>query len=362
MLQRSAHFAFAVRLGALLTLLGAGTGGCGNGSPSYATGPLPGDSTGSPIDSTPPDPDTTGSPPDTVTSPPDTVPSPPDTVTSPPDSTDSLPPAPPPTHVGLAFGPAQQPPSEWGKETDATVWAAQPESLLTWLDRARRANLRYYISFTGSAPNLVDGNGFSITRWKQRVDRFRGIDLQSYIDDGTIAGHFLLDEADDKSNWNGKIVPVELIEEMARYSKEIWPTMPTIVRAFPSYLATYPHQYQYLDAVRVQYHARFGDLEQFIRSNADRTKQLGLILMAGLNVLKGGGPESGIPSPSGDNKYYMDATQLRSWGKRFLAEPGLCGFIMWQYDSVYFSRPDIIAAMAELKQQAERLPNRACRK
>ena len=78
----------------------------------------------------------------------------------------------------------------------------------------------------------MDGNGFKIPWWKQRVDRFRGIYWQLDIDDGTIAGHFLLDEADDKSNWNGKIVPVELIEEMARYSKEIWLTMPTIVRAF----------------------------------------------------------------------------------------------------------------------------------
>jgi hypothetical protein len=107
---------------------------------------------------------------------------------------------------------------------------------------ARRLKLRLYVSFSGSVPYIRNTNGFGLTLWKQRVDRFRGLDPQSYIDDGTIAGHFLLDEADDKSNWNGKIVPVELVEQLAAYSKGIWPTMPAIIRASTSYLANLPRQ------------------------------------------------------------------------------------------------------------------------
>ncbi len=268
----------------------------------------------------------------------------------------------PPTHVGLAFGPAQQAPAQWGPESGATAYPAQPESLLIWLESARRLNLRLFISFSGSAEYIRDANGFSLDLWKRRVDRFRSMDLQPYIDDGTIAGHLLLDEADDKSNWNGHVVPVELVDQMAQYSKQIWPTMPAIIRAFPAYLDDYAQEYRYLDAVRVQYHARFGDLNQFIETNARLADQLGLIMVGGLNVLKGGGPESGLPNPSADDKFYMNAAQLRSWGKRFLSEPGLCGFLLWQYDPVYFSRPDIRAALDELEQQARTLPNRACRK
>jgi hypothetical protein len=291
---------------------------------------------------------------------------PPDSTVTPPDTIVTNPPGTPPTHVGMAFGHAQQPATTWGPGTGATVYTAQPESLLARLDAARRLNLRLYISFSGSAPFIRDANGFSFTLWKQRVDRFRGLDLQSYIDDGTIAGHFLLDEADDKSNWNGKIVPVELIEQMAAYSKAIWPTMPAIIRAFPAYLATYSGKYDHLDGVRVQYHARFGDLDQFIATNVRLSSQLGLLMIGGLNVLRGGGEESGLLNPSSADdkrpKYYMNASQLSTWGKRFLAEPGLCGFILWEYDSAYLGRADISAATAELEQQARGLPNKACRK
>jgi hypothetical protein len=351
-----------VRFGSFLLWLAIAAGGCDNGPPSYATGPLPGDSTGLPADSTPttPPPDTTPQvpPPDTL---PDTTATPPDTSSTPPDTVVENPPGTPPTHVGLAFGPAQQAPGQWGPNVDATAYPAQPESLLIWLETARRMNLRLFISFSGSAEYLRNSHGFSLELWKRRVDRFRGMNLQPYIEEGTIAGHLLLDEADDKSNWNGHVVPVEYIDQMAQYSKQIWPTMPTIVRAFPAYLDDYPHPYQYLDAVRIQYHARFGDLDQFIESNVGLARQLGLVVVGGLNVLKGGGPTSGLPNPSDDSKFYMNASQLRSWGKRFLSEPGLCGFLLWQYDPLYFSRQDIEAALKELKQQAATLPNRACR-
>jgi len=69
-----------------------------------------------------------------------------------------------------------------------------------------------------------------------------------------------------------------------------------------------------------------------------------------------GGPDA--PHP----QYYMNAAQIKAWGKRFLSEPGLCGFILWQYEPAYLARPDIAAAIKELEQQARGLPNKACRK
>lgn len=35
---------------------------------------------------------------------------------------------------------------------------------------------------------------FSLTKWKALVDRFRKVDLSPYIADGTLMGHFLIDE------------------------------------------------------------------------------------------------------------------------------------------------------------------------
>jgi hypothetical protein len=214
------------------------------------------------------------------------------------------------------------------------------------------------ISFTGNEQYSRDSNGFNLTLWQQRVDRFRGIDFESYIADGTLIGHLLMDEPGDPHNWNGKVVPQSAIEAMARYSKEIWPSLTTIVRAWPSsYLKGY--SYPHLDAVWIQYHARWGDLETFLDTNMREAKALGLAVVGGMNVINGGGKDNGMPSYE-KNKSSMSGSQLREWGGRFRAED-VCFFLLWKYRPEYFSRPDVTAAMEDLSQVARQRPKKACR-
>ena len=97
-----------------------------------------------------------------------------------------------------------------------------------------------------------------MAKWKQRVDRFRGLDLTPYIAEETIVGHLLMDEPYDKSNWNGNPVSLQDIEALAAYSEGIWPSMVTAIRTHYDYLKGY--RYPHLDAVRTQYHSRFGRL------------------------------------------------------------------------------------------------------
>jgi hypothetical protein len=232
--------------------------------------------------------------------------------------------------------------------------------LIRVLDAARRANARLFISFTGNQENFQnDAGGFDIAKWKQRVDRFRGVDLSAYIADETIAGHLLLDEPWDKSNWNGKPVSQPEIEELARYSKEIWPSMVTVLRTHYDYLAGY--QYPHLDAVRIQYHSRFGSLDDYIAASVAVAKSLGQAVIGGVNLLDGGTEASGIPGKR-EGKFAMSAEELRSWGRKFLTDPSICSFIMYQYDSAYLARPDIQAAMAELSEVARGIPKKACRR
>jgi hypothetical protein len=232
----------------------------------------------------------------------------------------------------------------------------QPDSLLVNLEAARRASARVMISFTGNEQWNRDENGFSLTIWKQRVDRFRGLDITSYIADGTLIGHLLLDEPSDPHNWNGHTVPHSEIEAMAKYSKDIWPTLTTIIRAWPDYLKG--HSYPSLDATWIQYHDRFGDIEGFIDTRVRDAQALGLAVVAGVNVINGGGPNSGMPS-YGAGKKAVNASQLRSWGERLLEED-ICLFLMWEYRQDYFSRPDIQAASEDLSELARSRPKRAC--
>jgi len=232
----------------------------------------------------------------------------------------------------------------------------QPEKMLPGLDAARRANARVMVNFAGAEHNSRDRNGFSFVKWKQRVDRFRGINFDSYIADGTLIGHLILDEPSDPTNWNGKSVSPSDLEAMAKYSKELWPGLSAIVRAWPSYLKG--HSYRHLDATWIQYHARFGDVESFLDTNLRGARALGLAVVGGLNVTNGGGKDSGMPSYS-KGKNAMSASQLRSWGRRFLKED-VCLFLLWSYRAEYFSRADIKAAMADLADQARQRPKKAC--
>jgi hypothetical protein len=335
--------------GALLLLLSA----CDSTGPAASLGRPP-DTTGT--DSTPAPPDTT--PGDTTGTDSVPPPPPPDTVTPPPSDTSSLPPY-TPTHRGIPFGPAQQPSETFGPQFHGTITGAVPDSLLLDLERARRTDTRVLVNFTGNEQNLRDENGFSLTKWKARMDRFRGMDLSSYIEDGTIIGHFLLDEPSDKANWNGDQVTHEEIDEMGRYSKERWPTMLTIIRAWPEYLRGY--SYQYVDGVRFHYLERLGPLEPWIENHFNEARAMGLAIVSGLNVLNGGSSNSGIPGRK-EGKFAMSAAELRNWGERLLAEPDICAFFMWEWDAHYYDRADIKPVLADLKRLAEDKPKRLCKR
>ena len=50
-------------------------------------------------------------------------------------------------------------------------------------------------------------SSFSLALWKQEVARYVGIDFSSYVADGTLIGHSLIDEPEDPTNWGGQAVP-----------------------------------------------------------------------------------------------------------------------------------------------------------
>jgi hypothetical protein len=326
------------------------------------------DSSEGPKDTLPADP-----PPDTTTTPrPDTTPpQPPDTI-----PTDTTPPPTPsadcgstdgggaPVHVGLAIGPNHIPPAKFGSTpfTGTQITATTDSGrtcLMSDLAAARRANLRVFISFTGSERHYRDPNGFSVQLWKQRVDRFRNLDLTPYIADGTILAHLIMDEPADPGNWSGKVVPLADIEEIAAYSKQVWPTMTTMIRSWPEYLKGY--EFKHLDAIWFHYLDRWAPLDGYIAEHYTTARSLGLNIVGGLNVMNGGSSSSGIPGKHA-GKNAMSADEIRAWGEKLLDQPGTCAFLFWEYNDAYLSRPDIKAAMQEITDKAKSYPTRDCGK
>jgi hypothetical protein len=252
---------------------------------------------------------------------------------------------------GIPIGTFGQPVTAFGTYYNGSKMTVSPGAVLDYLAGAKARGGRVILMMAGSPRYYVDGDGnFVLSKWKASVDRFKGIDLSSYMKDGTIIGHFLLDEPNDASNWNGKKVEPSTVEEMARYSKQIWPTMPTIIRADARYFDPLRGNLRYLDAAWAQYTVRKGTPQDFITQNVADAQRNGLALVVGLNI-----------SGGNETKTELNAQEVQSWGSTLLSSTYSCAFISWEYRSDYLDRSDIRAAMATLAEKAQNRSTKSCR-
>jgi hypothetical protein len=252
---------------------------------------------------------------------------------------------------GIPFGTFSQPTSAFGSVFNGAHRIIYPQYLLRELAAIKARGGKVALRLSYGDRYLKDSDGhFSLSKWKGRVDQYKGVNFSSYINDGTIIGHYLIDEPQDKANWNGRPIPQSTLEEMARYSKGRWPNMPTIVRTWPDYLDNWSGNYRYLDAAWAQYAAnRWPNVGAFLRENVSKAKAKGLALVVGLNVLDG--------SPT---KGKMSASQVKSYGSGLLSDSYPCAFISWKYRDDYMSN-SVKDAMRYLRRMAENRKFKSCR-
>jgi len=250
---------------------------------------------------------------------------------------------------GIPIGMAAQPISAFGRRFNGAKLTVGPGQIMDVLSAVRSRGGRVVLMLAGNPRHYKDGDGhFSFTKWKDEVNDFKGINFSSYIQDGTVIGHYLMDEPNDRRNWNGRPVPPSVLEDMAQYSKQIWPNLATIVRVEPSYLG---QNHRYLDAAWAQYLARRGNVNDYIRRNVNDAQDRGLGLVVGLNVLNGGTP----------NGTRMTANEVEAWGSALLSSSYPCAFIMWQHNSDYLSSTSIGSALDALRRKAENRSSKSCR-
>jgi hypothetical protein len=250
---------------------------------------------------------------------------------------------------GIPIGMASQPLTAFGGRFNGAKLTVGPGQIMEALSAVRSRGGKVALMLAGNPRYYRDGDGhFSLSKWKARVDRFKGINFASYVSDGTIIGHFLLDEPNDPSNWSGRPVPASMVEDMAQHSKQLWSGMPTIVRVEPSYLGG---NHRYLDAAWAQYLSRRGDVNDYIRRNVADAQQRGLGLVVGMNVIDGGTP----------NGSRMTASEVEAWGSALLSSSYPCAFISWTYSSDYLESSAVRSAMDALRRKAENRGTRSCR-
>jgi hypothetical protein len=253
---------------------------------------------------------------------------------------------------GIPIGTFRQPTTEFGSMFNGAMRTIYPQFLLSELAGIKARGGKVALMFAGPEHYYKDGAGhFDLGKWKARIDRFNGVNFSSYIADGTIIGHYLIDEPQDPANWNRVPVPQATLEEMAKYSKQKWPTMATIVRTWPAYLAKWSGKYVALDAAWAQYAAnRFPNMQDFINTNVSSAQSQHLALIVGLNMIDGG-----------PNKGEMTASQVKTYGTALLSSAYPCAFLSWQYRPAYLASADMKAAMAALRSKAQAHASKTCR-
>lgn len=249
---------------------------------------------------------------------------------------------------GIPLGNFAQPISEFGSIFNGSHENSTPTGLIQELQQIKSRGGKAVLALSGSPKYYLDGKYFSMTKWKQRVNRFKGVNFRPYIDDGTVIGHYLIDEPNDPANWGGRPVSSSTVEEMAKYSKDLWPNMPTIVRAEPKHMGD---NHRYLDAAWAQYLYRRGNVNEYIKDVVGDAQRKGLQLVVGLNVLKGG-------NPNGTN---MTGSEVEQWGSALLSSSYPCAFINWKYTSSYMSASSVRSAMSALRRKAENRSSKSCR-
>ncbi|HZA98168.1 MAG TPA: hypothetical protein VE399_05280 [Gemmatimonadales bacterium] len=259
---------------------------------------------------------------------------------------------------GIPFGLFAAPTAELGSDYNVTVINARnwlpiwlPERTLPEeLAAIKARGSKVILGLAGGHAHYLDENGhFSMAKWKERVNAFKVIPFSSYITDGTVVGHLVIDEPNDASNWGGIPIPPATVEEMARYSKQLWPAMATLVRVESTYLAQWSGTYRYLDAAWAQYVSRKGDPKEFITRNVADAKRKGLALITGLNILKGHFAEA------------MSPTLIKSAGSALLSSWYPCAFVNWKYDADYLATSGVTDALKYLRSKALSRDYKSCR-
>jgi hypothetical protein len=250
---------------------------------------------------------------------------------------------------GIPIGITAQPNEAFGTRFNGGLRNIFPEFLNRDLGEIKARGGKVALMMAGPDFLYKDADGhFSLTKWKARIDRYDGVNFDAYIKDGTLIGHYLIDEPNDPANWNGQTIPGTVLDEMARYSKAKWPNLVTIVRTQPDYLEKWG-PYRYLDAAWAQYVERKGTAAGYLADNVASAKRQGLGLVVGLNVLKGG-----------VNNGEMSASQVRTWGEAMLNSTYPCAFVSWKWDDNYLASSAMKDAMDYLRQLAEKRAFKTC--
>jgi hypothetical protein len=285
------------------------------------------------------------------------------------------------SYSGLPYGPIGM----WSSWTSFS-WGPQPftgtqnfveaSGVTKRIEYARSRRQRLILAMTGGPTSYYTTNGrFDFNKWKKRMNTYNTSAIRQAVAggvaDGTIIGNQLIDEPETK-RWGG--VPTKsLIDEMARYVKSIFPTLPVGVNhGPPGHLWRASERYRALDYVIYQYnhYITTGNAAQWRDQVLAQARRDGVTPAFSLNILDGGKQDRdgsygcNGAGQAGAGTYRpncrMTAAQVKEWGRTL--GPAGCTLQMWRYDGAYMSKSDNQDAFRTVASHLGSQPRRSCRR
>ncbi|MFL5496705.1 MAG: hypothetical protein ACJ8DC_20175 [Gemmatimonadales bacterium] len=251
---------------------------------------------------------------------------------------------------GVPFGLFGLPDQAFGVPYTGAHLMVNRSNIAAAMRAAQAAHTRLVVNLAGSSSHYTNADGtFNMALWRAQVDTYRDVDFAPYVTEGLILAHFLVDEPGAPDTWGGREISASEVEAMAEYSKSIWPSLPTAVRARPGWLQKAGLTWHSLDIAWAQWSGPFGGSagrtpEEFRDENVAQAKAQGLGLVFGMNLLDGGEGSSGIAGHRSGH-WEMSAAEVVRVGTVLAQTPYSCALLSWRYDAAFERRPGTRAAL-----------------
>jgi hypothetical protein len=283
------------------------------------------------------------------------------------------------SYSGLPFGP-------FGLWDGATgfEWGPAPfttsqdntfaNSIITRINTARQKKQRLILAMTGGNSSEYKTNGkFDLAKWKNRMNTFKTATIKNAVAaavaDGTIIGNSIMDEPETKQ-WGG-VMTKPLLDQMATYVKQIFPTLPVGVNhGAPGHRWRTSERYRVVDYTLNQYQWTFnsGKVTAWRDAVLSRANYEGVRAAFSINLLNGGVPDnSGTWDCAGTggkgtiaHRCRMTPTQVKDWGRAI--GPSGCFMAAWRYDGAFMAKAANVDAFRNVASLLASKPKKSCKR
>jgi hypothetical protein len=245
-----------------------------------------------------------------------------------------------------------------------------PNRIVNQIALARNKGQRLILAMTGGGYDAYRTNGkFDMYKWKRRMNLFNRSDIKAAIAqgvrDGVVTMNNIMDEPNVKA-WGGVMTKPKL-DEMARYVKNIFPSLPVAVAVIHTWRTH--ERYRNVDVIIPQYSWYMGSISTWKNAAINQARLNGTSIAFSLNLLNGGiqnwsTGKCPLTTTGGYGTRYpacrMTATQVREWSK--LLGAGSCSMIMWRYDDLFMSKSANQTAFKEASSYLRGVSKRSCRR